>query len=140
MNTQDVIDAFELLDTWDARYEFIGELSQQLMPITDEEREDRHLVPGCNTRTWLVGHHTTEQPLRICFHADAETPLVRGLVALLLIPFQNKTPTEILNAEVEAFLNHIGLREHLSPNRQAGVDHFLQQIRHITMMLMQETS
>ncbi len=30
MNTEDVIEAFELLGDWDARYEFIGELAGQL--------------------------------------------------------------------------------------------------------------
>ncbi|MCF7983171.1 MAG: SufE family protein [Thiohalocapsa sp.] len=128
MDTKDVIDAFELLDSWEQRYEFIGELSRELLPLADSEKTDANLVPGCNTRTWLVGDLTGQEPALIEYRADAETPLVRGLVALLLVPFQGKAPRDVLATDCRDYIAGIGLAEHLSPNRRAGMEHFIERV------------
>ena len=131
MDSNDVIDAFELLDNWEARYEFIGELSRELLPLAASEKHDGNLVQGCNTRTWLTGTLVDADPPLLEYHADAETPLVRGLVALLLVPFQHKTPAEVLDADARGYIGKIGLAEHLSPNRRAGMEHFLDRVHQI---------
>jgi cysteine desulfuration protein SufE len=128
MNTKDVLDAFELLDTWEARYEFIGDLSRELLPVADSEKTDANLVKGCNTRTWLTGSLTNGDLPVIEYRADAETPLVRGLVALLLVPFQRKTPRDVLETDPREYIAKIGLAEHLSPNRRAGMEHFIERV------------
>ena len=42
--------------------------------------------------------------------------IVKGLVALLLKLYSNRTPLEILSSE-PSFIDGIGLRQHLSPTR-----------------------
>ncbi|MCF7979111.1 MAG: SufE family protein [Chromatiaceae bacterium] len=128
MNPNDVIDAFELLGDWDARYEFIGDLAHQLVPLTDEERREGNLVQGCNTRTWLTAGPQSADPTRIEYRADAETPLVRGLVALLLVPFQHQTPEQVLATDPSDYIARLGLAEHLSANRRAGMEHFIDRV------------
>lgn len=128
MTTDDVIDAFELLGDWDARYEFIGELASQLATLPDNEHQDSNLVKGCNTRTWLTAGPQPADPARIEYRADAETPLVRGLVALLLVPFQHQTPAQVLETDPSDYIAHLGLAEHLSANRRAGMEHFLERV------------
>jgi cysteine desulfuration protein SufE len=128
MNSQDVLDAFELLETWEARYEFIGDLSRELLPVADSEQTDLNLVKGCNTKTWLTGSLTDDDPPVIEYRADAETPLVRGLVALLLVPFQRKTPQAVLETDPRPYIAGTGLAEHLSPNRRAGMEHFIERV------------
>lgn len=133
--TDDILEAFEVLEDWESRYEFIGELSQDLPPLGEDERNEANLVPGCNTQTWLTGHLIATQPACIEFRADAETPLVRGLVALLLVPFQHRSPEQVLATDPTAYLNGLGLREHLSPNRQAGMEHFIERVQQIARAL-----
>lgn len=128
MKTQDVLDAFELLDEWDARYEFIGELSRELIPLAEAEYQDANLVPGCNTRTWLTAGVDPADPSLIQYRADAETPLVRGLVALLLVPFQQQTPEQVLATDPSDYIARIGLAEHLSANRRSGMEHFIERL------------
>jgi cysteine desulfuration protein SufE len=128
MTTDDVIDAFELLGDWDARYEFIGELALQLVPLSEQEHSDSNLVQGCNTRTWLTAVPQPADPTRIEYRADAETPLVRGLVALLLVPFQHQTPEQVLNTDPSPYIARLGLAQHLSANRRAGMEHFLERV------------
>ena len=131
MKTEDVIEAFELLDTWEQRYELIGELERKLLPLAAEDRHDGNLVKGCNTRTWLTGRLANETLPVVEYRADAETPLVRGLVALLLVPFQRRTPAEVLATDVRAYIGKLGLAEHLSANRRAGMEHFLERVYQI---------
>ncbi len=131
MTIQDVLDAFELIDDWDARYEFIGELARELVPIADDERQDANLVPGCNTRTWLTAGPRPGEPTQLEYRADAETPLVRGLVALLLVPFQHQTPRQVLATDPSDYIARLGLAEHLSANRQAGMEHFIERVHRL---------
>jgi cysteine desulfuration protein SufE len=135
MNTQTVLDAFDLLDTWEARYDFIGDLGRNLLPLSDDARHDGNLVKGCNTRTWLTGELTDDEPPVIAYRADAETPLVRGLVALLLVPFQHQTPQAVLETDTADYIGKIGLAEHLSPNRRAGMEHFIEGVYRIAREL-----
>lgn len=131
MDTKDVIDAFELLDNWEARYDFIGELSRELLPLAASERHDGNLVQGCDTRTWLTGNLTGGATPRLEYRADAETPLVRGLVALLLVPFQGQTPRAVLETDARGYIDKIGLAEHLSQKRRVGMEHFLARVYQI---------
>ncbi len=131
MHTKDVLDAFELLDNWEARYEFIGDLSRELLPLAESEKIDANLVKGCNTQTWLIGSLTSGDPAVIEYRADAETPLVRGLVALLLVPFQRKSPRDVLETDARDYIAKLGLAEYLSSNRRVGMEHFMERVYQI---------
>lgn len=131
MEAQDLIDAFEILDSWDARYELIADLEKQLVPIAEADHTDENLVRGCNTRTWLTGHLVAGEPPVVEYRADAEGPLVRGLVAALLLPFQHRTPGEILDTDAHIYVARLGLDTHLSPNRRAGMEAFLGRVKDI---------
>ncbi|WPL14604.1 MULTISPECIES: SufE family protein [Thiorhodovibrio] len=128
MTTTEVLEAFELLENWEARYEFIGDLGRELLQVAERERTDANLVQGCNTRTWLTGSLVGDDLAVIEFRAEAETPLVRGLVALLLVPFQRQPPQAVLRTDPSDYINGLGLKEHLSGNRQAGMEHFIERV------------
>ncbi|WP_200278987.1 SufE family protein [Rhabdochromatium marinum] len=129
MKTAEVLEAFELLENWEARYEFIDDLGRgELLPLAERERTEANLVQGCNTRTWLTGSLVGDDPAVIEFRAEAETPLVRGLVALLLVPFQRQPPHAVLATDPSEYINGLGLKEHLSGNRQAGMEHFIERV------------
>jgi cysteine desulfuration protein SufE len=127
---QELLDAFAFLETWEERFELITDLGRELEALPDSERTDANLVAGCTTRTWLTGgrapgFHTLE------LRADAETPLVRGLVALLLMPFRGKSPQEVLETDPRPFIEQLRLEEALSAKRRAGMEAFLERVRSI---------
>jgi cysteine desulfuration protein SufE len=127
MKTQEVIDAFELLETWEERYELIADLGRGLLTLADRERTDANLIAGCDTRTWLTGGLVGDPPV-MEYRADAEGPLVRGLVAVLLLPFQGKTPEDVLTTDPRGFISKLGLESALSAKRQAGMHAFLDRV------------
>lgn len=129
MDTQTLIDAFEHIQTWEERYELIAELSRELLPLTESDRIDANLIKGCDTRTWLTGQLVPGSESRLEFRAEAEGPLVRGLVAVLLMPFQGKSPDEVLATDPYPFIRRLGLDSALSAKRQAGMEAFLERVK-----------
>lgn len=136
MTTDELIEAFEMMETWEERYQLIGELERELVPICEEDRTDEALVKGCNTRTWLCARLLDGDSPVIEYRADAEGPLVRGLVAVLLLPFQGRTPEDVLATDPRAYIGRLGLEAALSPNRRAGMEAFLDRVRVLARQAM----
>lgn len=131
MDEQRIIETFELLPDWDGRYEFINELGHKLGAMPEANKTEDNRVQGCTTRTWVTGHLSTSDPPVMEYQADAEGTLVRGIVMLLLVPFQGKTPEEVLSADPSDYLGKLGLEEHLSPNRRLGMHAFIAKLKAI---------
>jgi cysteine desulfuration protein SufE len=129
MDAQRIIDTFEMLPDWNQRYEVINELGHKLATLPEADKTDQNLVQGCTTRTWLTGNLSVGEPGIMEYKADAEGALVRGLVALLLIPFEGKTPQEVLAEDPRDFIGKLGLEEHLSPNRRVGMYAFIAKVK-----------
>ena len=85
------------------------------MPATDRTEEKR--VRGCISQVWLVGELRAG---RCQFRADADSPLVRGLVTLVCEFFSDATPAEILASDADP-LALLDLARNLSPTRQNGL-------------------
>lgn len=109
-----------------ARYRAIEDAHERLAAITsrgkkwpapaDAERTDAALVPGCSSRVWLVG----ELREGVCrFRMDADSPLVKGLAALLCELYDGETVPEIVAVEPE-LATALGLDRMLSPTRLNG--------------------
>jgi cysteine desulfuration protein SufE len=131
MDTHTLIDAFEHLDTWEERYELISELSRGLLPLTASDRIDANLIKGCDTRTWLTGQLVPGTGSQLEYRAEAEGPLVQGLTAVLLMPFQGKSPEEVLATDPYPFIRRLGLESGLSAKRQAGMQAFIERVKAI---------
>jgi len=126
MSLESLLDDFALFDDWEERYRYIIELGNGLAPLSDEEHNDANKVPGCVSQVWLVTEHKDD---RLHFRGDSDAHIVRGLVAILLDLFNDKTPVEISGFDAEAAFNQLGLGEHLTPQRSNGFYAMVQRIR-----------
>ena len=90
-----------------------------------EERIDAHRVPGCVSRVWLIGDVIDG---RCHWRMDAESPLVKGLVALLCELTDGVSPAEVATFEPE-ILGALGLDRQLSPTRLNGLTAVAQTMR-----------
>ena len=91
--------------------------AKKLPPLADHERTDAHLIRGCVSRVHLAADLRDG---RCHFRADADSPLVRGLVALLCDFFSGATPAEIAASDADP-LTALDLTANLSPTRQNGL-------------------
>ena len=131
MRTIDDIAAdFELLGDWEERYRYIIELGRDLEPLPEVERTDANKVRGCASQVWLWTRremHGDRMVLR--FGGDSDALIVRGLVAIALALFDDKTPEQIAATDAEAAFARLELREHLTAQRSNGLRSLVNRIR-----------
>ena len=54
------------------------------------------------------------------FLADSDAHIVKGLIGILMIIYNDKTAAEIIATPIEPIFATLGMEEHLSPNRRNG--------------------
>jgi len=116
----ELLEEFEELENWEERYDFIIDLGRELPAMTAEQMVEENIVKGCMSQVWLVtGKPESGEAMKIV--ADSDSIIVKGLIALLLSFYQDKTPAQVATDDVEGFLATLGLNQHLSPQRRNGL-------------------
>lgn len=122
---QEIIDEFSLYDDWMDKYAVIIEQGNALQPIDEKYKIPENIIEGCQSRVWL---QTDYRDGRLYFQAESDAIIVKGLLALVLRVFNDRTPDEIINTDLR-FMKEIGLTDHLSPTRSNGLLSVIKQIR-----------
>ena len=122
---QGIIEDFSGFEDWMDKYSLLIELGNELAPIDPKYKVESNLIRGCQSRVWL---HQEFADGKITFEAESDALIVKGLVALLLKIYSNRTPHEILTSEPR-FIDEIGLRQHLSPTRSNGLLAMVKQMK-----------
>lgn len=107
----------------------VGNSASRSLP--DAQKTEANQVAGCVSRVWLVGIHENG----ICrFESDADSPLVKGLVALLCDLYSNVTPAEAVLVEPEIW-SKCGFDRLLSPTRMNGLNSVRDRIRELALQM-----
>jgi cysteine desulfuration protein SufE len=124
-------DDFASLDDWEDRYRYVLELGHTLEPLSAEAHNDLTKVRGCVSQVWLECEPTTNEQGGTIFHyrGDSDSHLVRGLIAIAIALFSDRTPEEILAVDAVAAFRALGLEQHLTPQRSNGVRAMIERIR-----------
>ena len=122
---KDIIDNFLFFDDWTQKYEYIIELSKDLKFMSENLKNEDNLIKGCQSKVWL---HAEMINGKINFLADSEAIITKGIISILLNVFNNRKPQEILDSDM-SFIEKIGLKDHLSPNRANGLSSMYKQIK-----------
>lgn len=135
MTIADIQADFALLDDWEDRYRYVIELGRAMPPLPDALRTDANKVRGCASQVWLAtsvsnaGASHDGGGSRLDFQGDSDALIVRGLVAILIALYRNRTADEILATDAPAVLGGLGLKDHLTPQRSNGVASMVERIR-----------
>ena len=121
----DIISEFSMFDDWTEKYEYLIELGKSVPKIKDEEKKDENLIKGCQSRVWLFVEKKEDY---IIYTADSDAIITKGIISLLIRAFSNQKPEDIMNASLD-FIDEIGLRQHLSPNRANGLNNMIKKIK-----------
>jgi cysteine desulfuration protein SufE len=122
---QEIIEEFSVFEDWMDKYAYLIELGNDLEPIDAKYKIDDNLIRGCQSRVWL---HPEKDGDKILFEAESDAIIVKGLVALLLRVLSNRSPKEIIDADLH-FIDDIGLKQHLSPTRSNGLLAMVKQMK-----------
>ena len=125
-------DDFAMLDSWEDRYRYVMELGRALPPLDEALRIEANKVRGCASQVWLASRMAEGAPGQaklLHFDGDSDAHLVRGLIAILLVLVQDRSPAEILNTDPHAAFAELGLGEHLTPQRSNGFASMVARVR-----------
>lgn len=121
----EIVDEFAMFEEWDERYQYVIDLGKTLPLVDAKYKTEENIIKGCQSKVWL---HGEEKDGKIVFTADSDAILTKGIIAVLIRVFSNQRPADILQADM-AFIDEIGLKEHLSPTRANGLVSMIKQIK-----------
>lgn len=121
----EILEDFDLFDDWEDKYEYIISLGKELDEMAAEEKIEENLVKGCQSRVWLSAKH---EGGKVIYSADSDAIITKGIIALLVRILSNQTAEEIAKNDF-SFIDKIGLKEHLSPNRSNGLVGMMKQMK-----------
>lgn len=121
----ELLDDMSLFEDWTERYEFIISLGRKLPPMPEKYRKTVNLIKGCQSRVW-VGTELKDGALLI--HADSDSLITKGLIALFIRLLSGLKPAEILAADLKQ-LDSCGLKEHLASTRANALSSMAATIR-----------
>ncbi len=122
---QEIIEEFSLFDDWMDKYEHIIGLGKELPLIDENLKSDDLLIKGCQSQVWL---HAKLEDGKVIYTADSDAIITKGIISLLIRVLTGQTPDVIINTDLN-FIEHIGLKEHLSPTRSNGLVSMVKQMK-----------
>ena len=122
----EIVEEFDIFDTWMDKYEYLIELGKSVPKISEENKKEENIIKGCQSKVWL---HAEKEDGLVKFYADSDAIITKGIISLLIRTFSNQNPTDIINANTD-FIDKIGLRQHLSTNRANGLNNMIKKIKY----------
>ena len=129
MTLEELLEGFELFDSWEERYRYIIELGRSYPALDAGYKNEENRVDGCVSQVWMVSEVGPEPDKSITIRADSDSHIVRGLIAILLFAYSGKTAESILAVDIDGVFGQLGLEQHLSPNRRNGFFSMVERIR-----------
>jgi cysteine desulfuration protein SufE len=128
ISSDDVLETLGFFDSWEDRYKYIIEMGRELPAMPPELHTEDRLVRGCQSQVW-IDTRLVEGRLQLLVDSDAF--IVKGLLALVLAAYNNRTPEEVLAFDIEDYFQRLDLLRHLSATRGNGLRAMVNRIREI---------
>ncbi|MXP50962.1 cysteine desulfuration protein SufE [Pantoea sp. SoEX] len=118
---------FNRCDNWEEKYLYIIELGKKIPIISENLHIPENMIHGCHSQVWIK---ISPQPDNtILFEGDSDSVIVKGLIAIVFILFQNITFSEIMIIDVKYWFNKLSLMRHITPTRSKGIEEVVKSIR-----------
>lgn len=122
----DIIEEFEILgDDKESTIFYIMELGNNLPEFPENDRIDDNIIKGCQSKVWLTAKMENE---KIHFFADSNTDITKGLISLLIRVLSERSPKEIIDAELK-FIDKIGMGNIIGSQRSNGLASMIKQMK-----------
>jgi len=128
VTTDEILEDLEFFDSWEDRYKYIIDLGKELAPMDEALKTPQRLVKGCQSNVWLEPQGDVSC---LTFLVDSDAVIVRGLLALVMAAFSNKSAQQITDFDIDGYFAQLDLANHLSPTRGNGLKAIVAKIKAI---------
>ncbi|MBU4683421.1 cysteine desulfuration protein SufE [Cedecea davisae] len=118
---------FSRCANWEEKYLYIIELGSRLPELAAEERRSENIIQGCQSQVWIVMHQQPDGVITL--EGDSDAAIVKGLIAIVFILYQQMTPHDIVAFDVRPWFEKMALAQHLTPSRSQGLEAMIRAIR-----------
>lgn len=126
---EQIIEEFELFDSWTDKYEYIIEIGKKLPALDEQFKIAENLIKGCQSSVWIISELIDG---KVYYKGDSDSVIVKGLAGLLIRVLSGQTPDDVINADLY-FIEKIGMQQHLAQTRSNGLLMMLKQIKFYAM-------
>ena len=126
----DIRSTFAFFDEWQDKYRFLIDIGRGLEELPASDKQEENLVRGCQSQVWLTSRFDARRD-RLHLAIDSDAHIVRGLIAIVLAAYDGRSPSEILDFDVQGLFAELDLMNHLSPTRGNGLNAMVGRIRSI---------
>ena len=123
---EEIIEEFEVFEDFMDRYAYIIELGSRMPAMDEALKVPDNLIEGCQSRVWIDCELSGDGAMTIV--GDSDSSIVKGLVALVVRVLSGQRPADIAAADL-FFIERIGLRDQLTPNRSNGLLSIIKRIK-----------
>ncbi len=122
----EIIADFSLFeDDMESKLFYLMDIGKKLAPMDPAHQSPEFIIKGCMSKVWVYPIFN-EGSLQ--FEADSNTEITKGLVALLVKIWNNRTPAEILQTDLY-FITQIGMGSMIGSQRSNGFAGMIQQMK-----------
>lgn len=124
---EQIIAEFELFSDWSEKYQYLIEQGNKLEPLDNCHKVTDNLVKGCQSQLWLIAEIKDG---KVYYQADCDSPIPKGIVALLIRVLSSQAINDIKNADL-FFVEKTQLINYLSPNRVQGLSSLIAKMKEL---------
>jgi cysteine desulfurase/selenocysteine lyase len=125
----ELAEAFELFDDPTSRIEFVDELGGKMPPMPESLKTDETFVKGCMSTVHIAARKRPGSDDAIEFLGDSNTPIVKGLIAIVQQIWSGQRAADILAFDMPDFLRRIGLESLVTVQRRIGLEKVIERVR-----------
>lgn len=118
MDIAELEENFSFFENWEEKYQYVIDLGHKLETLDDSFKIEQWKVQGCQSQVWLVPEIKNGL---YHFKGDSDAILVRGIIAVILLIYNDKTAEQIKNVDIAKIFAKLGLEENLTPSRRNGM-------------------
>lgn len=119
MELTDIQAKLKTSNGWQEKYRQIMLLGKTLPTPSESLLDEKNRVSGCESNVWLTVDVSSSN---VDLQLWSDSKVVKGLLAMVLSVYQNKTVQEVKNTELKAILEELGISRHLSDSRNNGLN------------------
>jgi cysteine desulfuration protein SufE len=122
---EEIIKEFENFKDWIEKYNYLIKLGKELPSMEERYKTEENIIKGCQVKTWFRSRFENG---KLFFEIDSKSPLIRGIISLLIKVLSGQKPEDIKNANLY-FIDRIGLRSEFSPLKANSLFKLLNRIK-----------
>ncbi len=135
ITSQDILEDLAFFDDWEDRYRYIIDLGKKLPAMAEDLKTEENFVHGCQSQVW-ISHCFDPDTGTLNFSVESDAHIVRGLAAMVMAAFNQKTPQQISAFDIDDYFAQTQLIRHLSPTRGNGLKSMVRKIKQVAQELL----